>query len=93
MAAGDLGKQPDKAYTFLYGRLAGPDGRFLVNPRTEERQDAHVTFCFADGVLTGAALMGDLSPMLWVQEAVDGSWNEQTLRTYAQEKGVELYDE
>ena len=93
MAAGDLGKRPDKTYTFLYGRLPGPEGRFLVNPRTEERMDAHFTFCFADGVLTGAALVGDLSPMLWVQEAVDVHWDEKTLRNYAQERGVELYDE
>lgn len=93
MAAGDLGKQPDKAYTFLYGTLAGPENRFLVNPRTEERMDAHFTFCFAEGKLTGAALVGDLSPMRWVQEAVDGHWDEVTLRNYAQERGVELYGE
>lgn len=93
MAAGDLGKQPDKSYTFLYGTLPGPAGRFRVNPRHERRRDARFTFCFAEGKLTGAALVGDLSPMLWVQEAVDGHWDEQNLRDYAKERGVELYGE
>ena len=93
LAVGDLGKQPDKTYVFLYGKQNGPEGRFLVNPRQKGRENAHFTFCFADGMLTGTALVGDLSPMVWVQEAVDNHWNEQGLRTYAREKGVELYDE
>ena len=93
VSAGDLGKRTDKTYTFLYGRLPGPENRFLVNPRTEERMDAHFTFCFAGGVLTGAALVGDLSPMLGVQEAVDGHWAEETLRNYTQKRGVKLYGE
>ena len=93
MAAGDLGKQPDKDYTFLYGTLAGPAGRFRVNPRHKNREDAQFAFCFAEGKLTGAALVGDLSPMLWVQEAVDGHWDEQKLRGDAKERGVELYGE
>ena len=91
LVAGDLGKRPDKTYTFLYGTLAGARDRFLVNPRQEGRKDTQFTFCFAEGVLTGAALVGDLSPMRWVQEAVDAHWNGQTLRDIAQEKGVELY--
>lgn len=93
MAAGDLGKQPGKTYTFLYGRQAGPKDRFLVNPRQAGRMDTHFTFCFANGVLTGAALVGDLSSMLWVQDAVNGHWSEPAVRTYTQEKGVELYGE
>lgn len=93
LVAGDLGKQPGKDYTFLYGTLGGPQNRFLVNPRHEARRDAQFTFCFAEGELTGAALAGDLSPMLWVQEAVDGHWDEQKLRDTAKERGVELYGE
>ena len=90
LVAGDMGKQAGLEYQFVYGAAADDAGRFYVNEKAEERKRTHFTFCFRENKLVGVAMVGNLAPMLWIQQMVDGHWDMETLKRTAGEKGVEI---
>ena len=82
MTVGDMGKQAAGEYCFVC--------RFYVNQKVEGRENTHFTFCLCEDKLVGAALVGNLESMQWVQQAVDTHWDVETLKKTMTEKGVEI---
>lgn len=69
---GDLGKNvPDGNYELLAGTIPPVTGRFLVNPRQGPAEETHISVCFLDGKLVGAATIGELKCIRTVQESVE----------------------
>lgn len=85
LVVGDMGKQPGMSYQFVYGHKKTDIGQFYVNPRGKHRRDSHMTFCFLDGYLAGAAMVGSLEGMLDVEKAVKERWNLETLKNHIME--------
>lgn len=92
LMVGDMGKQADRQYRFVYGRAAGTGSRFYVNPRKSHHGSVNITFCFSDDRLVGITLVGSLELMLMAQEAVNEHWTPEKLRTEAVQRGVEIYE-
>lgn len=91
LSIGDMGKGPDGNYRLVYASGSGPQGRFFVNPKTAYRQDTFYAFCFQHGKLVGATLIGDLSEMLAVQEAVQQRRGENAFLQDMLRKGIEVH--
>ena len=69
---GDLGKDvPGGSYELLSGSIPPPPERLLVNPPEKTSGDTHISVCFMDGKLVGAATLGELKCIRTVQEGVE----------------------
>lgn len=69
---GDLGKNmPDGQYELLSGVIPPPADCFLVNPHKRPMGETHISVCFLDGKLVGAATLGELKCIRTVQEGVE----------------------
>lgn len=69
---GDLGKNvPNGDYELLTGVIPPVTGYFLVNPHQGPAGQTHISACFLDGKLVGAATIGELKCIRTVQESVE----------------------
>lgn len=64
-----MGKDPAKQYEIRYVSSKDGDGTFFVNPSQGERFEKLV---YHNGVLVGAAILGNLSPMESLKEEILG---------------------
>ena len=93
LCAGDMGKQPGVAYQLLYGVGAGDPSRYEINPKQGSRQGVHLACCFRDDRLAGATLLGSLSCMRTVQEAVERHWTRTEFVRAMEERGITFHEE
>ena len=91
LSIGDMGKDPEGNYHLVYGSADSPKGRFYINPKTVFRQETFYSLCFRDGELAGATLIGDLSEMLFIQEAVRRHSRESEFLEELLRKGIEIH--
>lgn len=91
LSVGDMGKDPERSYHLVCASMSSPKGRFYVNPRTIYRQETFYSLCFRDGRLAGATLIGDLSEMLFIQEAVRQHSEESEFLENLLRKGIEIH--
>jgi NAD(P)H-nitrite reductase large subunit len=91
LSIGDMGKDPEGSYRLVYAASESPRGRLYVNPKAAYRQETFYALCFRDGGLAGATLIGDLSEMLFVQEAVRRHSGEAELLEELLRKGIKIH--
>ena len=91
LSIGDMGKQPGKDYRLVYASTRESEERFMVNPKTPQRQRTFWALCFSEGHIVGATLIGNLDSMLLVQDAVRQRWDEPCFFETAAGKGIELH--
>lgn len=91
LSIGDMGKSPGEAYHLVYADTAESEGRFMVNPKTPQRQRTFFALCFSKEHLVGATLIGNLGSMLFIQDAVSQHWDEARFFETAAGKGIELH--
>lgn len=93
LSIGDMGKEAGRDYRLVYGTRKAASGRYFVNPKPVHRTDTFYAISFSEGKTTGMTLLGDLSDMLFAQDAVQQQWDEQTLMETAAKRGIEFYAE
>lgn len=93
VSIGDPGKQANRTYSFLYAHHVRNLTQYEVNPRSPRRIETHFTFCFCEGHLAGAVLVGDLSFMPMAKEAVAAHWDSTVLRAALTQEGAVIDDE
>lgn len=91
LSIGDMGKQPDKNYHLIYATAQEREGRFTINPKTPQRQHTFYALCFLEGHMVGATLIGNLSSMLLIQDAVRNQWSEEEFFKTAARKGIVIH--
>lgn len=90
LTMGDMGKHPGESYRIVYGRLNGTSDAYFVNPRQTGRTDTAFAFAFLRGKLVGATMIGTLSEMRFVEDAIRQQCDEQVFCSHAVQKGIEL---
>lgn len=91
LSIGDMGKQPDKDYHMVYATAQESKGRFTIQPKTTQRQHTFYALCFLEGHMVGATLIGSLSSMLLIQDAVRNQWSEEEFFKTAARKGITVH--
>lgn len=86
---GDLGKNvPNGNYEIMCGVIPPAKDCFLVNPRKGGKQETHISVCFLNGKLVGAATLGELKCIRTVQDGAEKHEDRELFLEKMQEYGA-----
>ena len=88
---GDLGKNAaGGSYELVCGTLPPAPDCFLINPSSKALSATHISLCFLDGLLVGAATLGTLKCIRTVQEGVEAHEERNTFMEKMKAFGIRL---
>ncbi len=78
-AVGDVGKKPDTTYTELVFENRLQNNTFMVNQKDENLQ-TYEKYFFVNDVIVGGVIIGDLSPMSILENAIENKLNSNDFK-------------
>ena len=92
-AVGDLGKGPLGDYETVSVALKPSVPSFLVRSVAGYREDSFLSLCFSNVRLVGAALLGDLKYLRFLQDCVQRQTEKADFFNSANAEGMEFYEQ